>query len=66
MTPKVTALRIAIAHALAATALVGGTVYAQDAAPPQQQETTELDRIEVTGSRILRTDTETASPVQTI
>jgi iron complex outermembrane receptor protein len=66
MTPKVTALRIAIIHALAATALVGGTAYAQDAASPQQQETTELDRIEVTGSRILRTETETASPVQTI
>jgi iron complex outermembrane receptor protein len=66
MTPKVTALRIAIIHALAATALVGGAAYAQDAASPQQQETTELDRIEVTGSRILRTETETASPVQTI
>ena len=67
MAPKVTALRIAIVHALAATMLVGGAAYAQDApAPEQQPETTELDRIEVTGSRILRTDTETASPVQTI
>ena len=67
MAPKVTALRIAIAHALAATMFVGGAAYAQDApAPEQQPETTELDRIEVTGSRILRTDTETASPVQTI
>src|SRR5690606_1630777 len=68
MTPKVTALRIAIVHALAATALVGGAAYAQDTAAPDQQQpaTTELDRIQVTGSRILRTETETASPVQTI
>ena len=69
MTPKVTALRIAIVHALAATVFASGAAVAQEAqeaAPPPQQETTELDRIEVTGSRILRTDSETASPVQTI
>ena len=65
MTPKVTALRIAIAHALAITAF-SGAAYAQDAAPAEQSGTTELDRIEVTGSRILRTESESASPVQTI
>src|SRR5690606_29128804 len=39
---------------------------AQDVAAPATDDTTTLDRIEVTGSRIRRVDTETASPVQTI
>ncbi|MFC5571607.1 TonB-dependent receptor plug domain-containing protein, partial [Lysobacter yangpyeongensis] len=38
--------------------------FAQDAAPaPQEKEATTLERIEVTGSRIKRTDIETSQPV---
>ena len=42
------------------TALYGGAVMAQQAAPQ------ELQRVTVTGSNIKRTDTETASPVQVL
>ena len=68
MAPKVTTLRSAILQALSLTLLAAaGSAAAQDATPAQQpSETTELDRIEVTGSRISRTETETASPVQVI
>jgi iron complex outermembrane receptor protein len=70
MTTKATILRKAIIHALHLGVFVSFAAHAQQAAPdvtqPAEPETTELDRIEVTGSRILRTDTETASPVQTI
>ena len=67
MTLKTTQLRDAIAFALAvgATTVVGmGSALAQDAAPGQ--EPTTLDRIEVTGSRIKRTDIETSQPVFTL
>jgi len=64
----------AIRRALLAVSLTGlaplALAQAQDpdALPPSgtQSDTTTLDRIEVTGSRILRTDSETASPVQVI
>ena len=60
MTLKTTKLRDAITFVLAAgaTTIVGtGAAFAQDTA------TTELDRIEVTGSRIKRTDIETSQPI---
>ncbi|WWW35093.1 TonB-dependent receptor [Stenotrophomonas rhizophila] len=53
-------LRDAVVVALVATAATG-TAHAQESASP-----TNLDRIEVTGSRIRQVDTETAQPVQTI
>ena len=63
MTLKTTKLRDAISFALVvgATAAAGtGVAFAQDA---EEQEATTLDRIEVTGSRIRRTDIETSQPV---
>ncbi|MGH8031448.1 MAG: TonB-dependent receptor plug domain-containing protein [Luteimonas sp.] len=63
MTFKTTKLRDAISFALVTStvALVGtGVAYAQDTAPA---DATNLDRIEVTGSRIRQVDTETAQPV---
>ncbi|GAA4860485.1 TonB-dependent receptor plug domain-containing protein [Luteimonas vadosa] len=65
MTFKTTKLRDAISFALVsgATALAGtGVAYAQDT----EQEATTLDRIEVTGSRIKRTDIETSQPILTL
>jgi iron complex outermembrane recepter protein len=66
MTLKTTTLRDAICFALA----MGTTSLAlaqQPVAPPaderQDAETTELDRIEVTGTRIRQVDVETAQPV---
>lgn len=56
----VTTLSVALAAALAA-----GPVVAQDSAP-SEEDTTNLDRVEVTGSNIRRSDIETASPVQVI
>jgi iron complex outermembrane recepter protein len=59
----------AIRHALFATVLASAApaVLAQETPTTESQsDTTTLDRIEVTGSRILRTDSETASPVQVI
>ena len=53
-------LRDAVVVALVATAATG-TVQAQESASP-----TNLDRIEVTGSRIRQVDTETAQPVLSI
>ncbi|MGJ4804891.1 TonB-dependent receptor [Luteimonas sp. SDU82] len=61
-TPLHTALRCAIA----ASALGLACAHAQDVPATTTEDTTTLDRIEVTGSRIRRVDTETASPVQTI
>ena len=82
MTLKTTKLRDAITFALAvgATAVAGtGIAFAQDATTPAtttvpattptttpDQKATNLDRIEVTGSRIRRVDAENASPVVTI
>lgn len=75
MTLKTTKLRDAITFALAvgATAVAGtGIAFAQDAttAPttttPDQKAAANLDRIEVTGSRIRRVDAENASPVVVI
>ncbi|HSR65462.1 MAG TPA: TonB-dependent receptor plug domain-containing protein, partial [Xanthomonadaceae bacterium] len=70
MTLKTTKLRDAITFALAvgATAAAGtGVAFAQDAQPADQaqsdQQAKTLERIEVTGSRIKRTETETSQPV---
>jgi iron complex outermembrane receptor protein len=65
MTLKTTKLRDAITFAIAVSTIAGtGSAFAQDAAPaPQEKEATTLDRIEVTGSRIKRTDIETSQPV---
>jgi iron complex outermembrane receptor protein len=74
MTLKTNQLRDAITFALAvgATAVAGtGIAFAQDAttpapAAPAEQQAQNLDRIEVTGSRIRRVDAENASPVITL
>lgn len=66
---KTTHLRDAIRCALlgGAAAAIAGPALAQDVAQtPATPETTELDRIEVTGSRIRQVDTETAAPVLSI
>lgn len=55
---------IAIAIAAGATTLAAaGTALAQNAS---NQDATNLDRIEVTGSRIRQVDVETSQPIQTI
>ena len=66
MTLKTTQLRDAIRYAIAvgATAVVGtGAAYAQDTTGERQEEATNLDRIQVTGSRIKRVELETSQPV---
>ena len=65
MNCKTNKLRDAIAFALVAVA--GGAIssaYAQDAS--DSNKTTDLDRVQVTGSRIRGVDIETAQPVATI
>ena len=56
MNPKTTKLRDAISLALVISATTTGAAFAQEA-------TTTLDKVEVTGSRIKRTDVETSQPV---
>ena len=65
MTFKTTKLRDAISFALvgATTLLTTGAAFAQEAT---ETTATNLDRIEVTGSRIRQSDVETAQPVFTI
>lgn len=59
---KRTALAKSLLIAFSGTAaLSGGPVFAQQSSTPQ-----ELQRVEVTGSNIRRTDSETSSPVQII
>ncbi|WP_428311182.1 TonB-dependent receptor domain-containing protein [Hydrocarboniphaga sp.] len=63
--------RLAVKTALLAGITVGaqGSVYAQEGpatTPATSEESTDLGAIEVTGSRLRRVDTETASPVYTI
>lgn len=58
-TPRPDILAAALATALPAM-LAGGNVQAQ------QEESTELDRVQVTGSRIKRTEVEGPSPVQVL
>lgn len=66
MTLKTTKLRDAITFALAiGVTATAGAALAQET-PASGQQTTELDRIEVTGSRIRQVDTETSQPVLTI
>ena len=68
MTFKTTKLRDAINFALVgATALMGtGVAFAQENTAAQGQQATNLDRIEVTGSRIRQVELETAQPVLVI
>ncbi|HEV8693971.1 MAG TPA: TonB-dependent receptor plug domain-containing protein, partial [Lysobacter sp.] len=61
MTLKTTKLRDAISFALAV-----GTIAGTSTAIAQEKQVTELDRVEVTGSRIKRVDTETSQPVLTL
>ena len=66
MNLKTTKLRDAIRVTLAlgtTTAAGMGAAQAQEPAPASSQETTTLDRIEVTGSRIKRADIETSQPI---
>ena len=66
MTFKTTRLRDAITFALAVGTAAGGSVaFAQDTTGTQTNAQ-QLDRIEVTGSRIRQVDIETAQPVVTI
>jgi iron complex outermembrane receptor protein len=62
MNYQTTKLRDAVVIALAATAAASGTAVAQEATAGA----TNLDRIEVTGSRIRQVDVETAQPVLSI
>lgn len=63
MTFKTTKLRDAITFALVIGASSSGVAFAQEAT---QTQATNLDRIEVTGSRIRQVELETAQPVLTI
>lgn len=57
---------VRLALFLTASTAAAPAALAQEAPPATPDPTTTLDRIEVTGSRILRPDIETASPVQVI
>lgn len=66
---RFTTLSIALGAALAAgplAAQTGATPDETPAAPDSATQPTELERVEVTGSNIKRTDVETASPLQII
>ena len=63
MTFKTNKLRDAISFALVVGTAGTGVAFAQEA---QQEETTTLDRIEVTGSRIKRAEVETSQPIFTL
>lgn len=63
MNCKTNKLRDAVVLALVASAGTAGAAYAQDEA---KTGATNLDRIQVTGSRIRQVDVETAQPVLTI
>ena len=66
MTFKTTRLRDAITFALAVGTAAGGSVaFAQDTTDTQG-DAQQLDRIEVTGSRIRRAEVETAQPIITL
>ena len=64
MKPAPHPLRLAILAAIAASTAL--PALAQEAEPPPAPGPTTLDRVEVTGSRIKRTDLETSSPVAVI
>ncbi len=57
------AVRCALLPMSTAVLALGATPAAAQDAPPQGEQATTLDRIEVTGSRIKRADLETSSPV---
>ena len=63
---RLASLPVGIAAALAAPAAAAQDATTTTTAPPPEQQATNLDRIEVTGSRIRRVDAENASPVVTI
>lgn len=58
------AFRLTAVAAMAASSFASGGAWAQAAAPAEGS--TKLDTVEVTGSRLRRVDTETASPVYMI
>lgn len=60
-----TVLAKSLLLAFGSTTLMGGLALAQDA-PKLAGDTTQLERVTVTGSNIRRTDSETPSPVQVI
>jgi len=59
-------VRQALVLGLASSAALSGSAFAQTTPAPAQQDAKTLDTVQVTGSRIRRVDTETASPVFTI
>ncbi|MBS0589844.1 MAG: TonB-dependent receptor [Proteobacteria bacterium] len=60
------AIRSSLYGAAALSCLVAPASFAQDKQPAEKKETATLDAVEVLGSRIKRTDLETAQPVLTI
>lgn len=66
MRTKVTPLSSAVRSVLLASAAVGLSSFSQNAAAQSDEDARELDRVQVTGSRISRTDMEGPSPVQVI
>lgn len=63
---KSTTFRLTAIAAVAASTFAGGAAWAQQAAPAPASDATKLDTVEVTGSRLRRVDTETASPIYMI
>jgi outer membrane cobalamin receptor len=63
MNCKTHKLRDAVVLALFASTVSAGSALAQESTTP---DPTTLDRVEVTGSRIKRTETETSQPVFTL
>ncbi|MEL1263592.1 TonB-dependent receptor domain-containing protein [Pseudoxanthomonas putridarboris] len=66
MNCKTSKLRDAISLALVVSASATGAAFAQESTAAQERQATNLDRIEVTGSRIRQVELETAQPVLTI
>jgi iron complex outermembrane recepter protein len=64
--PKHRLVRVAHAVGIAVSVLAGAMMFDRAAAQTQTAEAAPMEKIEVTGSAIRRTDTETPSPVQVI
>lgn len=65
--PLARSVRLALKGGVIGAALVSGVAYAQTTTGPELGPAVQQgERVEVTGSNIRRTDTETASPVQVI
>jgi outer membrane receptor protein involved in Fe transport len=65
MGPRIDPIRTAVRSVLASSAFVAGSVFAADE-PKEEATRAVLDRVEVTGSRIKRTQLEGAMPVTTV